>query len=796
MGTILSKEDDHSTSAGQDDHRQATLSWESAALLKTVSAKFTEIERYSLRQVLQQVQRQRAKNKTKVDSSAGDHRDKAQERRRPFTLDEADFVDLLRIPTDECVAAKLFFRSFCNLTIHPDRLEPSSPQTLALGFNDLLKPLAFYCHKLPDASLPLNNRTRAIFESFAEIPAPAPAPAPSVSTQDHKVEASCANPVGGDSTDKADNNDSQERDTAAKENAEWDLEDDLFTRSGSKVKADDLVHVIAGILWLIQRATLESAHSSSLVSSGASMASILEYARKRVQDMIIYSRKDAQIHDPVDLATEMIHYEEFFLYVHRNMTNLFEILSPFFYNLFLIGDTMIGTPARTPTPHSTGEGKESSSSSNSRPLFPESSLDIPVATMGVSPSDILTPASLTVLSTFVPQKYLRRSEPMTCLYSGNQNGFSMSQFERHVCKYPAPTLLFLLVECTSDSTTAALPSGDGNGSGGGDLQSSSNNYHRLPTRRASMSFDSLTGRHLHASGHGDTASWGTDTRPLPLDRTRTASSNNSLRASQGSTTLHAEQMLDSTEQLSSSSPSSSPPIPAVTVTPPGSESTSSKPAVTTGEQPQQQQRTRRRVVLGAYVTETWKVSKSGWGSDAGMLFELSPEFEVFPARKVAKDGEGAGKNNKSKTKTSHPLSSSPSPFGGGGVGRGAGSPSPGMMATPPKHFVHFVKQVGIGFGGQETESCMLFLDDNLRFGTFRQDYALGGNVYMNSAGRRRAGFEMEFEIVDCEVWGLGGKDAKARQRKEWEFEQREADRRASIHLRSKNGEQDIDRDLL
>ncbi|KAG0036764.1 Restriction of telomere capping protein 5, partial [Gryganskiella cystojenkinii] len=128
---------------------------------------------------------------------------------------------------------------------------------------------------------------------------------------------------------------------------------------------------------------------------------------------------------------------------------------------------------------------------------------------------------------------------------------------------------------------------------------------------------------------------------------------------------------------------------------------------------------------------------------------------------------------------------------GAEVGR---SSSPATVA-PERHFIHFLKNAGVGFGGQESESCMLYMDDNLQFGNYRQDFA-GGNVYQSAGGVRQTGFQVEFEIVECEVWGLGGAEAKARQQKEWDFEQREANRRATVHLRGKDGEQEIDRDLL
>ncbi|KAF9111413.1 hypothetical protein BGX30_007608 [Mortierella sp. GBA39] len=40
------------------------------------------------------------------------------------------------------------------------------------------------------------------------------------------------------------------------------------------------------------------------------------------------------------------------------------------------------------------------------------------------------------------------------------------------------------------------------------------------------------------------------------------------------------------------------------------------------------------------------------------------------------------------------------------------------------------------------------MDNNLRYGNYRQDFA-GGNVYMNTGGARQSGFEVDFEIVEC-----------------------------------------------
>lgn len=61
-----------------------------------------------------------------------------------------------------------------------------------------------------------------------------------------------------------------------------------------------------------------------------------------------------------------------------------------------------------------------------------------------------------------------------------------------------------------------------------------------------------------------------------------------------------------------------------------------------------------------------------------------------------------------------------------------------------------------------------------------------------SAGR--GDFAYTFDVVEVEVFGLGGEEAKAVQVKEWNFENKEATRRATIHVRKEGAA--VDKDML
>ncbi|KAF9411762.1 Restriction of telomere capping protein 5 [Podila epigama] len=643
----------------------------------------------------------------------------------------------LRIPLEQTQAGKLFFRSFYNLASYPDASAPVSNKQRCLTARDMIKPLALYCQKVGHSSMLDAPALKVIFESFAELAPPAGAPLKTANTTaniTNMTDTQDTLPLeGSGALKKSKTMEDSLRDLTLQSNFEWNPEDDDFADHGPKVRAQDLAEVISGLLWLIQKISNDSPEGvNALPMPAASSSPNLRQHRhhthsKRAYDMVEhlvqYNRPSTRLQDPIDLATEMIDFGQFTKYISRNVPNLFEVLSPYFYNLFLIGDTM-RNPSTLPTSSKTTAGVKGKTPG--AVVLPGAS---PILALE-SPSDILTTDHLALLSWFLPLKKTP-ARKMTNLYSGSKHGFSMNQFELHVCKYPAPTLLLMLVERQKLATPTV-------------------------SRRRSIAFN--TSRHrasLSSTSPTYSIPYGSEGRPSSYDKFATTPSS-------------AGSALDTILDGKMSKPKTAEPESELS---PGSQGNSAEQGVA---QPTPRRQAKERMILGAYVTETWKESKAGWGNDSFALFELSPCFEVFPVRKVA----------------SAPMSSTSSRTSP----RAMAATNASNEVVTHRHHIHFLKTAGVGFGGAESESCMLFLDDNLRYGNYRQDFA-GGNIYASAGGARQAGFDIEFEVVECEVWGLGGPEAKARQQKEWEFEQREANRRASVHLR-KDGEQEIDRDLL
>jgi hypothetical protein len=636
--------------------------------------------------------------------------------------------EYLGFPDDHCRAGHLFFRSFHNLAVYPDSPDsfPSRETPHNLVLRDFIKPLALYCNKVDPNTLLDVKPLKAIFESFAEV-----------TYKDHQLSEPAAETHHPSTTDtenklpleeqgslqKSRTMEDSLKDLTLQSNFEWNPDEDDSIEQGSLVKATDLVEVLVGLFWLIQR-LLQDPSGKTSPHTEATKRSNRQRAAQIVEHIIQYSRTSNHVHEPIDIRTETIDFGMFSKYTMRNAPYLFDVLSPYFYSIFLIGNTL----NRISTPAATTVGKL---------ILPGTS---PIPTINTT-SGILTPENIALVSWFVPFK--SASPSLTCLYNGSAHGFSMNQFEVHVCKYPAPTLLLLLVERQTTVTPTVA-------------------------RRQSISFGSSSTRQrtsISSNSPPYNSSWESIGHRSSFDK---------LAGRSPVTPVSAGSPLDAIvdEPSAEAAPNTQ-----------GNDTETSPTKVT----PRKTQK--ERMILGAYVTETWKVSKSGWGNDSFALFELSPCFEVFPAKKTPGTGS---------TATGLPISTSSRP--GGRATRtsptiGSGTSSGASAAPSNRHYIHFLKNAGVGFGGRESESCMLYMDDNLRYGNYRQDFA-GGNVYMSAGGARQAGFEVDFEIVECEVWGLGGPEAKARQQKEWDFEQREANRRATVHLRSKDGEQDIDRDIL
>ncbi|ORY02629.1 TLD-domain-containing protein [Basidiobolus meristosporus CBS 931.73] len=146
------------------------------------------------------------------------------------------------------------------------------------------------------------------------------------------------------------------------------------------------------------------------------------------------------------------------------------------------------------------------------------------------------------------------------------------------------------------------------------------------------------------------------------------------------------------------------------------------------------------MILGAYVDEPWRFSRQFWGTSECQLFELSPQFEVFPSN---------------HSNNSH---------------------------------VHCSPSHGIGFGGKIGQH-QLYLDNTFQTGRLVNDPLLENMTYAISYSR--PDFQVEFDILEVEVIGLGGEQAKRQQNREWQFEEKEANRRGDVNLANKNQSRQI-----
>ncbi|KAK9710615.1 Restriction of telomere capping protein 5 [Basidiobolus ranarum] len=146
------------------------------------------------------------------------------------------------------------------------------------------------------------------------------------------------------------------------------------------------------------------------------------------------------------------------------------------------------------------------------------------------------------------------------------------------------------------------------------------------------------------------------------------------------------------------------------------------------------------MILGAYVNEPWRFSKQFWGSNDCKLFELAPQFEVFPSN-----------------------------------GR-----------TESHVYCH--SSQGIGFGGKPGQFQLCF-DNTFQTGKFVNDPLLNNITYTMS--HSRPDFQIEFDVIEIEVIGLGGEQAKRQQSREWKFEANEANRRGNVNLANKNQSRQI-----
>jgi hypothetical protein len=177
--------------------------------------------------------------------------------------------------------------------------------------------------------------------------------------------------------------------------------------------------------------------------------------------------------------------------------------------------------------------------------------------------------------------------------------------------------------------------------------------------------------------------------------------------------------------------------------------------------------TNQTLVYGAYISQQWKhTGKACFGDVETKLFQLSPIHDVFSASPYSQDYVYFNK----------------SPINPPGLGLGTSIP---LQSSAHSHSQQIFRPGPVS----------LHLDDALEFGIFTH-LSEGGGSFRPSRLPCRKGKDWQdrFEIEELEVWGCGGDEVAEAQRKEWAWQEREAEARRRINLGT--GDQELDRELL
>jgi hypothetical protein len=173
------------------------------------------------------------------------------------------------------------------------------------------------------------------------------------------------------------------------------------------------------------------------------------------------------------------------------------------------------------------------------------------------------------------------------------------------------------------------------------------------------------------------------------------------------------------------------------------------------------------LIYGAYISQQWKhTGKTCFGDPSTQLFQLSPTHDVFNASTYSQDYTYFSKS------PTFPA------------GLGLGTPVPTQTASSRSS--HTVFRPG---------PVSLHLDDALEFAVFTHLFEGGGSFLPSKLpSRKKKDWQDRFEIESLEVWGCGGDEVAEAQRREWAWQEREAEARRRVNLGM--GDQEMDRELL
>lgn len=161
-----------------------------------------------------------------------------------------------------------------------------------------------------------------------------------------------------------------------------------------------------------------------------------------------------------------------------------------------------------------------------------------------------------------------------------------------------------------------------------------------------------------------------------------------------------------------------------------------------------------RITYGVLVSQPWRTSnKKNFGDTQTTIFSLSPHFDFY------------------KSSTSPILKGESIYFNTLGLGLGFGNEQPINKNGVRKYLPGDVS---------------LTIESNLEFAVFRH-LSNGSNSYFKKSQQHQLSsenFEDRFMITDLEVWGVGSTKELELQKKQWEWENKQAELRQSVNLKT------------
>ncbi|KAF8001084.1 hypothetical protein HF325_004873 [Metschnikowia pulcherrima] len=164
-----------------------------------------------------------------------------------------------------------------------------------------------------------------------------------------------------------------------------------------------------------------------------------------------------------------------------------------------------------------------------------------------------------------------------------------------------------------------------------------------------------------------------------------------------------------------------------------------------------------KITYAVFVKQPWRNSnKTNFGDEESTIMCLLPRFDIF------------------KSKRGQLLAGRLIYFNNQGMGIGFGNEQPVNKNNTRRHL---------------PGSVSLTIEANLEFGIFRHIVNAGANTprFFKTSSQdtvRDQDYEDRFMITDLEVWGVGSTKELDEQRKQWEWEEKQAQARQGVNLRN------------